>query len=484
MPQIDPKQIAQDGANDGDVMTYSTTNGQWEPQAGGGGSGDVVGPGSAVDNAIARFDTTTGKLIQNSEIEIGDDTGNDSARIGAIAQAIYENRPQRSAATSTYTLVLDKQFINVRVETDITTLNITGPAQLPGSSNEASFGFVNFIQWTGAPHTIAFPANNWPQGDPPDELGDTIGQTDTFLWWYDGGGGSVFWFYLGNPLDPQSPIDRKAITPLLDGQISALTEKVSPVSGDHLLIEDSAAGNAKRRVQVGNLPAGTPGADSITNTELANMAQDTIKGRASGAGTGDPQDLTAAQATAILDVFTSALKGLVPASGGGTSNFLRADGTWAAPSGGGGGSIDSFQALKSGTQNTTTSFADITGWTEDINTGTAFTFNTTTGVLTFDEAGVYEINAAFGSFNDSTGNRCTLDLKIQVDTGGGFADMTGARQAVYAQRNATHDSGWITLNGFLYDASAGDEIKMQGLHIQTGITIPTNGARLSVKKIS
>ena len=39
---------------------------------GGGGSGDVVGPSSATDNAIARFDTTTGKLIQNSNATISD----------------------------------------------------------------------------------------------------------------------------------------------------------------------------------------------------------------------------------------------------------------------------------------------------------------------------------------------------------------------------------------------------------------------------
>lgn len=36
------------------------------------GSGDVVGPASATDNAIARFDATTGKLIQNSTITISD----------------------------------------------------------------------------------------------------------------------------------------------------------------------------------------------------------------------------------------------------------------------------------------------------------------------------------------------------------------------------------------------------------------------------
>jgi hypothetical protein len=37
-----------------------------------------------------------------------------------------------------------------------------------------------------------------------------------------------------------------------------------------------------------------------------------------------------------LPLFTSTLAGLVPSSGGGTTNFLRADGTWAAPPAGGG----------------------------------------------------------------------------------------------------------------------------------------------------
>jgi len=37
--------------------------------------GDVVGPASATDNAIARFDTTTGKLIQNSVVTVSDTGG-------------------------------------------------------------------------------------------------------------------------------------------------------------------------------------------------------------------------------------------------------------------------------------------------------------------------------------------------------------------------------------------------------------------------
>ena len=39
------------------------------------GGGDVLGPSSSVDEAIARFDSTTGKLLQNSSVTI-DDNGN------------------------------------------------------------------------------------------------------------------------------------------------------------------------------------------------------------------------------------------------------------------------------------------------------------------------------------------------------------------------------------------------------------------------
>ncbi len=85
--------------------------------------------------------------------------------------------------------------------------------------------------------------------------------------------------------------------------------------------------------------AATIANDAVTNVKLANVATATIKGRVTAA-TGDPEDLTGTQATTLLDTFTTALKGLAPASGGGTTNYLRADGTWAAPAGGGGGVSD------------------------------------------------------------------------------------------------------------------------------------------------
>lgn len=71
----------------------------------------------------------------------------------------------------------------------------------------------------------------------------------------------------------------------------------------------------------------------LANAQLADMASATIKGRAAS-GTGAPQDLTPETVTALLPTVTSTTKGLAPASGGGAVNFLRADGVWAAPSGG------------------------------------------------------------------------------------------------------------------------------------------------------
>lgn len=38
----------------------------------GSGSGDVVGPSSSTDNAVARYDSTTGKLLQNSLVTVND----------------------------------------------------------------------------------------------------------------------------------------------------------------------------------------------------------------------------------------------------------------------------------------------------------------------------------------------------------------------------------------------------------------------------
>ena len=103
-------------------------------------------------------------------------------------------------------------------------------------------------------------------------------------------------------------------------------------------------------IQLSSLSGITP--ISYNNTtgviSMTAITANSIIGNNTGSSA-TPLALTATQVTAMLNVFSSILNGLVPLSGGGTTNFLRADGTWAAPSGGGGGITRSVNSISSGT---------------------------------------------------------------------------------------------------------------------------------------
>lgn len=117
--------------------------------------------------------------------------------------------------------------------------------------------------------------------------------------------------------------------------------------------------------------AATIQSNVVTNAKLAQMAANTIKGNNTGS-TANALDLTTTQVTAMLNQFTTSLQGVVPGSGGGTTNFLRADGTWAAPSGGGSGTVTSV-ALSDAS---TTPIYNISGSPVTTSGTLAFTFKT------------------------------------------------------------------------------------------------------------
>ncbi len=79
------------GATDVEYITIAT----------GSGTGDVAGPVSATDNAIARFDTTTGKAIQNSLVTVADDGAITAPSVGSVIPFYYANQAAFPSA-STY----------------------------------------------------------------------------------------------------------------------------------------------------------------------------------------------------------------------------------------------------------------------------------------------------------------------------------------------------------------------------------------------
>ena len=152
-------------------------------------SGDVYGPASATDNAVARFDLTTGKIIQNSVVTI-DDTGNvagvGTLGVGAITTSgalTYGGVTLNNAVTGTGNMVLSTSPTLVTpvlgTPSSGTVTNLTGTASINingtvGATTAAAGAFTT-LSATGittvAAGSAALPA-----------IVSTTGTADTGFW--------------------------------------------------------------------------------------------------------------------------------------------------------------------------------------------------------------------------------------------------------------------------------------------------------------
>jgi len=132
----------------GTNISISGATGAVTINAVGFGTGDVTGPASATDNAIVRFDGTTGKLIQNSNITIADTTGAISTTSGDL---ILDSATNQVSASSNFT-VQDNLTVNngtvltnsgnvFLFDTTATTVDAFGAATIVNIG--ASAGIVN-----------------------------------------------------------------------------------------------------------------------------------------------------------------------------------------------------------------------------------------------------------------------------------------------------------------------------------------------------
>lgn len=146
---------------------------------------------------------------------------------------------------------------------------------------------------------------------------------------------------IGN-LPGGSGTDENAIHDNVSGEINALTEKNTPANTDILIIEDSANGNAKKKIQIGNLPGGEGGGDvssvngqtgavvldaddiddTLTTNKFTTAAEASkLSGIETGADVTDADNVNPVEA----DPIVGAVNGIVKADGAGNISAAVAD---------------------------------------------------------------------------------------------------------------------------------------------------------------
>ena len=96
---------------------------------------------------------------------------------------------------------------------------------------------------------------------------------------------------------------------MADSKLSQLTASATLTGAELVYVVQSGA---QRRTTTGAISATAPGTDLTFTAATRTLASST-------------------GADVVLPLVTSTTAGLAPLSGGGTINFLRADGTWTAP---------------------------------------------------------------------------------------------------------------------------------------------------------
>lgn len=103
------------------------------------------------------------------------------------------------------------------------------------------------------------------------------------------------------------------------GEFAAITLKASPVSGDLLLIEDSAAANAKKYVTIGSLPAGGE-TNNLASDGIAGIADDQL---AVGTGAGTAAYKTMANGAMAYNTSTNAFSQASSADLSDSANIVK-----------------------------------------------------------------------------------------------------------------------------------------------------------------
>lgn len=245
--------------------------------------------------------------------------------------------PAEEVETSLDRLAAEIQLLNLKVSRALKTRQSAPTANLDPSLPEPSAG--RFLRWNDTEDGFE---NANPVGGPGSPIDTPASSTDNAIARWNGTSGDEL-ANSGVIID-----DSDNITGVESIEVAANIRNTQ-LTASRVVVTDAdkdLASSAATETELGYLAGVTSSIqtqldaklddanDAVTNANLVNMAESTIKGRAAGAGTGDPTDLSATQATAILNAFVGdsgagGTKGLVPApTTGDATKFLKGDGTW------------------------------------------------------------------------------------------------------------------------------------------------------------
>lgn len=241
------------------------------PSGGSGAGGDVVGPGSSTDNAIARWDGTTGKLLKDSNVLVANTTG--TITFGsASAQILLPDgsvgAPSLSFANQTdsgFALTADPSF----------GLVVSGTERIRFTSGTIRIATANTIGWS-------------PSG--------AFGATDTTI-----GRRAAANFLLGGAADIAAPVAQTL-------SVQSVVAGTSDTAGAAFTLDGSqgTGTGAGGPIVFRTAPAGSTGssqnalATAVTINSLGTFAQ-TIQANAS-AHTVTGYSLTGSNAQSMVDL--------------------------------------------------------------------------------------------------------------------------------------------------------------------------------------
>ena len=303
----------------GDVITGTAFNSlPFEPTAG-GGSGDVVGPASATDGRAALFDGATGKLLKVSgaaPVLEGD------ARLTDVRTPAAHNQAASTISDST---TAGRALLTAADATAQRTSLGLGTAATTASTDyaPAAQGVTN-----GNSH-------DHNGGDGAQIAYSSLSGLPTL--------GSLATLSALGAITSAGALGSTANLPIITTTGGALSAgSFGATANTFCQGNDSRLSDARTPTahnQAWSTISGTP--TTLTGYGISDaqpLDSDLTSIAALTTTTYGRSQLALADAaadTAQLNAFSSSLKGLAPASGGGTANFLRADGTWATPAGGG-----------------------------------------------------------------------------------------------------------------------------------------------------